>query len=101
MVQSCRLPVTAYAFCCRAKWPNNGGLPSEKVVLTVRQVAVASVQLREFLLKAAGFKGTGIGTEINLEMAYKEALCLTKALGRSHHTTFLTIKFVVPSDGDV
>ena len=101
MVQSWRLPATAYAFCCRAKWPNNGGLPSEKVVLTVRQVAVASVQLREFLLKAAGVKGTGIGTEINLEMAYKEALRLTKALGRrSHHTSLLTIKFDVPSDGD-
>ena len=80
---------------------NNGGLPTEKVVLTVRQVAVASVQLREFLLIAAGFKGTGSGTEINLEMAYKEALRLTKALGRrSHHTSLLTINFDVPSVGD-
>jgi hypothetical protein len=105
MVQSCRLPATAYAFCCRAKWPNNGRLPSEKVVLTVRQVAVASMQLKEFLLKAAGFKSTGIGTEINLEMAYnccvEEALRLTKVLGRrSHHTSLLTIKFDVPSVGD-
>ena len=86
-------------------WPSlqgiNGGLPTEKVVLTVRQVAVASVQLREFLLIAAGFKGTGSGTEINLEMAYKEALRLTKALGRrSHHTSLLTINFDVPSVGD-
>ena len=30
-------------------------------MLTVRQVSVKSVQLREFLLKAAGFKGTCIG----------------------------------------
>ena len=62
VVQSCRLLGTVCTFCCRAKWPQNGGMPSEKVVLTVRQVAVASVQLREFLLKAAGFKSTGIGT---------------------------------------
>ena len=75
-------------------------------MLTVRQVSVKSVQLREFLLKAAGFKGTGIGREINQEMAYnccfaKEHCVLTKVLGRrSHHTSLLTIKFDVPSVGD-
>ena len=42
-------------------------------MLTARQVAVASVQLREFLLKAAGCKGSGIGTEINLDGLQRSA----------------------------
>jgi hypothetical protein len=25
-------------FCCKAKWPKNGGLPNEKVVLAIRQL---------------------------------------------------------------
>ncbi len=47
------------------------------------------------------FQGICIGTEINLEMAYKEALPLSKGLGRKgHHTSLLMIKFDLPRVGD-